>query len=320
MANVSVSVIIPCKNIMHQIGNIIIEIAEELKDTEAEFIVIDMNSSDESVIRALEVIKKQDLRGCVIQSGGGSISSALNTGIYKSDGKYITLVHPGRRYKNYIPAYLDTADETGAEFIIAKPSGDSAVSLSENVRRKTGASIKPNAAEVMSDLIYSRIYFDFYALVLKREFVLRHHIKFYEECNYGYVEAFVYNLLLHSPQIAFSDITLERLPESAGAGKETASENINCYERIDAMLKVYETMKLQRRENLRLVEMFECQKLPSVIMSVANMLRKQGFSTAAIKKSLKVKGYSTYLKVSSLTSPELKKKIFQFKLLPWAFQ
>ena len=139
MANISLSVIIPSKNNKYHVSDIIKRIAAELPGEEVEFIVIDMNSSDDSVICALEEIKNNHLRGCVIQSGGGSISSALNTGIYKSDGKYITFVYPSRMYKNYIADYLKTADKTAAEFVFAVPSGAGGLPVEDNVLRRNGS-------------------------------------------------------------------------------------------------------------------------------------------------------------------------------------
>ncbi len=320
MSNISLSVIIPCRNSMRHIGHIIEEIAAEVKETETEFIVIDMNSTDESVITALETIKANNLRGCVIQSGGSGISSALNTGIYKSDGKYVTFIYPGRRYKNYLETFLDAASEKAADFIFSF-SNQSGVGKSNAESIKKSGNDRLNPTDLMTDMIYSAVSFDFTAVMLKREFLLLHHIRFYEDCSYGYLEAFIYNALLHHPQLAAVSVTMERAADrNTAANKEGVTENINCYERIESMLKVYESMKLQRRENLKLVEMFECQKLPSVLLSVADILKKQGFSTVAIKKSMKQKGYSQYLKVSGCTTPELKKRILQFRFAPWLYQ
>lgn len=318
MANISLSVIIPSKNNKYHVSDIIKRIAAELPEEEVEFIVIDMNSSDNSVIWALEEIKNNNLRGCVIQSGGGSISSALNTGIYKSDGKYITFVYPSRMYKDYLAEYLRTAEKTAAEFVFAVPSQTSGTaSDSDFFRKKDNGCIDP--AELMTELIYSRVFFDFTAVMLKREYLLRHHIKFYEDCHYGYVEAFIYNVLLHHPQTACADIRLERHTEGA-AVKDTGTENVNCYERIDAMLKVYDALKLQRRENLKLLELFEYQKLPSVVIGVVDLLKKQGFSSQAIQKSLKQKGYSRLLQVSRCTTPALRKKVLRCRFLPWLYR
>lgn len=317
MANISLSVIIPSKNNKYHVSEIIKRIAAELPEDEVEFIVIDMNSSDDSVIWALEEIKNNNLRGCVIQSGGASISSALNTGIYKSDGRYITFVYPSRMYKDYLPDYLKTADKTAAEFVFAVPSQTSGIAAENSIFSRSGNnSVDP--ADLMTELIYSRVFFDFTAVMLKREYLLRHHIKFYEDCHFGYAEAFIYNVLLHHPQTACADIRLERDIENT-AVKDSGTENINCYERIDAMLKVYDTLKLQRRDNLKLLELFEYQKLPSVVISVADILRKQGFSIPAIRKSLKQKGYSRLLKISRCTTPALRKKILLCKFAPFLY-
>ena len=81
MANVDISVIIPCKDSKKKTAEIIRKISENTAGIETEFIVIDMNSKDNSVLSALNEIKKRNLKGYVIQSGGGTVSSALNTGI-----------------------------------------------------------------------------------------------------------------------------------------------------------------------------------------------------------------------------------------------
>ena len=317
MANVDLSIIIPSKNNNSHISELIKRISAELSELEVEFIVIDMNSTDNSVIWALEEIKKNDLRGCVIQSGSGTISSALNTGIYKSDGKYITFVYPSRLYKNYFAEYLRTADENAADFVFAVPSQITGSEAAENNICRDGNG-KVDASKLMADMIHSRVYFDFTAVMLKREYLLRNHIKFYEECSFGYVEAFIYNVLLYEPQTACADIKLEKDTDSA-AVKDNAAENVNCYERIDAMLKVYERIKLQRRDNIMLTELFEGQKLPAVVLSVVDILLKQGFSHQTIKKSLKQKGYAEYLKPNRRTSQELKRNIFRWKYLPWTY-
>ncbi len=316
MGIVDLSVIIPSKNNGRHITDIIKRLSDELKEIEVEFIVIDMNSTDSSVIRVLEEIKRHDLRGCVIQSGGSTISSALNTGIYKSDGKYITFVYPSRQYQNYFADYLRTADEHAADFVFALTSQTGNVG-SAGIKKTVSDRIDP--VKLMEQLIHSRVYFDFTAVMLKREYLLRNHIKFYEECSFGYVEPFIYNVLLYDPQIACADTKLERCAEGI-AVKDNTTENINCYERIDAMLRVYENMKLQRKDNLALTELFEGQKLPSVVMAVVDILLKQGFSYSTIKKSLKQKGYSDYLRPTGRTSSELRRKLLQWKFMPWTYK
>ncbi len=316
MANVDLSVIIPSKNNKNKIIELIRNISAELKDKEVEFIIIDMNSSDNTVISALEEIKKLNLRGCVIQSGGGNMSSALNTGIYKSEGEYITFVFPGRLYKSYIPDYIKAAEKKRSDFVFAVPSTDNEMNKQTIERLKNTESGYISGRELLCELIKSRLYFEFTAILLRREFLFDNHIKFYEDCNYGYIEAFIYNVLLGDPMTSCPDTILER---DISVQNSDTVPNSGCYGRIEAMLKVYENCILTHNSDKELNDLFEYRKLPSVVMSVVDILKKENFSYSAIKKSLKQKGYDKLLKVSVRTPKTLRKKIFVWKTVPWMY-
>lgn len=318
MANVALSVIIPCKNNKDRLIELIRRVSRTLEGTEVELIIIDMNSSDNSVIAALNELKNHNLRGCVIQSGGGTITSALNTGIYKSDGKYLTFVFMSRLYKNYMNEYLQTAEKEQTDLVFAVPSfeGESAGSVAGHLN--TGP-VPLKGTELLSELIHSHVYFDFTAVLLRRDYLLGHHIKFYEDCNFGYAEAFIYNVLLCDPKVSCADIRLERDEHELNVRDEGAF-NASCYSRIEAMLKVFENAQLLHMENKGLLELFEYRKLPSVVMGVVDILKKENFSYSAIKKSLRQKGYDKLLKTSAQTPPSLRKRIFLWKTLPWYYR
>ena len=86
MANVDVSVIIPCKNSRSKTAGIIKKFSQENDGLTLEFIIIDMNSNDGTVLESLSLIKELGLLGYVIQSGSGTVPAALNTGIFRSSG------------------------------------------------------------------------------------------------------------------------------------------------------------------------------------------------------------------------------------------
>lgn len=315
MANVDISVIIPSKNNKTGTAEIIRKIAQASQGLEVEFIVIDMNSRDNSVLYALNEIKKRNLRGYVIQSGGSTVSSALNTGIYKSDGKYITFVYPSRMYKgSYIKAYYQTAEEKNADFVFSAPKSGSP--KNHIVNTEIG-SIDGCALAV--GLVKSLVSIDFCAVMIRRDYLLSNHIKFYEECTFGYAEAFVYNALLFEPKVAYSDIKLEREHTEIPV-KEEDMPNNGCFSKIEAMLKVYETIQLNQKGNTVLNDAFEYHKLPAVVMSCVDILLKEGFSYSAIRNSMKLKNYDKLLKISRETPVKLRKKIFTWKVVPKFYQ
>lgn len=311
MANVDISVIIPSKNNKNRTAEVIRRIAEELKELEVEFIIIDMNSTDNSVLSTLNEIKERNLRGYVIQSGGSTVSSALNTGIYKSDGKYITFVYPSRLYKGgYLKDYCKVTEEKNSDIVFSIPSA-------EKKKYKIVETELENieGTDLAIGLMRSLISIDFCAVMIKREYLLSNHIKFYEECTFGYAEAFVFNLLLFNPKISYADIKLERDYTNSKAKEENVTNN-HCFARVEALLKVYETIGLTHKENTLLNDIFEYDKLPSAVMSSIDMLLKEGFQHSAVKNSLKLKHYDRLLKISAITPRRLRLKIVKWKILP----
>lgn len=314
MANVDISIIIPSKNNKDVVAGIIKKISEETKNLEIEFIVIDMDSTDNSILSALEVIKKNDLRGYVIQSGGGNMSSALNTGIFKSDGKYLTFLYPKRLYKNYISDYYTSVENTNADFVFAVPTENEKLSAAVH----TGLN-NILAADLVIGLVRSIVSIDFGAIMIKREFLLTNHIRFYEDCNYGYAEAFIYNTLLFDPKIAYADIHLER--DSIVLKKEDSSAIINnCFERVEAMMKIYDIINLKHKDNSLLISVFEYHKIPAVIMSCVDILLNNGFGYNAVRNYLHLKHYDNLIKISKITPNKLKRKILKWNTIPWMYR
>lgn len=322
MANIDLSIIIPSKNNKKKISRIICDVAASLENTEAEFIIIDMNSTDKSVITALDTLKKNNLRGYVIQNGSGNVSSALNTGIYRSNGKYISFLFMNRLYKNYLSDFLYTADNSNADFVFyANEETKAKLTLKDVFREKSKNKEQYTSDSVwlLCQLLRSDIYFDFNTVMFRREFILEKGIKFYEDFNYGYAEAFIYNTLLNSPEIACCETKPEYDNINSTANDE-AVPNTSCYGRIDSMVKIYENSLSLHPDNRYLNELFEYRKLPAVVMSVIKILTKGEFSYAAIKRSFKQKGYNKLLKTSRLTPPELRKEIFIWNKLPWLYK
>ena len=90
MSSVRVSVIIPTRNVAENIANIIKAVSKNCIGLDVEYLIIDMNSTDSTIRNALNAIKANKLNGFVLQNGNSTVGSALNTGIYKASGKYIS--------------------------------------------------------------------------------------------------------------------------------------------------------------------------------------------------------------------------------------
>ncbi len=313
MPEVDLSIIIPARNNKAKNASIIKMIADETRSLDVEFIVIDLNSTDGGVLDALNMMKTGNLKGSVIQCGNGTVSAALNTGIQKAKGRYITFVYPTRLYKNYINEYFKVAEEKQAEFVFAVPSSND-----ENHKEVIPEGIL--GTDIVVRLIRSSIYMDFTAVLFRRDFLLRHSVRFYEECTLGYAESFIYNSLLANPRTAFIDMEIRRDYVNSLLNGSQAGISNNCFERLDAMIKVAENANRLHPDDAVLNEAFEYQKLPAVVVNCIDKLLGEGFNKTSIRKLLKNKGYDEYLKVSGSTSDDLKKKIVQWKFMPWLYR
>ena len=128
MSSVRVSVIIPTRNVAENIANIIKAVSKNCIGLDVEYLIIDMNSTDSTIRNALNAIKANKLNGFVLQNGNSTVGSALNTGIYKASGKYISFVFARTLYSDFIPSYYELAEKRGRilyshrlSFLIRKP-------------------------------------------------------------------------------------------------------------------------------------------------------------------------------------------------------
>lgn len=313
MSEIDLSIIIPARNNKAKNASIIKMVADETRTLNVEFIVIDLNSTDGGVLDALNMIKTGNLKGCVIQCGNGTVSAALNTGINKAKGKYITFVYPTRLYKNYINNYFKAAEEKNAEFVFAVPS-----SADGGQKELIPDGIK--GTDIVVRLIRSSIYMDFTAVLYRRDFLIRNNIRFYEECTLGYAEAFIYNSLLANPVTACIDMEIKRDYVNSLIKGSNAGVSNNCFERLEAMIKVSENCRLLHKNDTVLNDAFEYQKLPAVVINCIDRLMDEGFSKTSIRKLLKNKGYEDYMKISINTSDDLKKKVVEWKFMPWLYR
>lgn len=316
MPEFDLSVIIPCRNVQNKIKDILVSVSQEIKSLNAEFIIIDMNSSDTTVFNALSVIKENNIQGHVIQSGSVTVSAALNMGIFKARGKYITFIFPKRLYKNFICDYYKNAAEDDSDFIFATPP------FAEN--KITAARTNLNnidGIDLAIGIIKSIVYIDFGAIMLKTEFVMNHHIKFWEECNFGYAEAFIFRTMLEQPKISFSSAEIQYDNENRAKNEENNSENVKiCFERVEAMLKVFDLMSQKSKDNKLLLDVFEYQKIPETIFSCIDLLLNNGFSYNAVRSSIQLKKYDRFLKISKVTPQKLRNSIIIWKTIPWMYK
>lgn len=318
MQSTALSIIFPVRNIDNEISGILRSIADQIDGLEAEFIVVDMGSTDQTVLKSIQVIKELKLRGFVIQNGSGSVSAALNTGIQKSMGTYVTFIFARRLYHNFITGYLETAQKTDADFIFGSISeNDSKLAerriISKVVKRATGA-------DYVLDIIKGNVRIDISAIMIRRDLLVKKNIHFYETCSYGYAEEFVFRCLLYAQNIIQSPVILKRdhVFELKRGKMESAGKRI--FQHADALLRIADIVKTDYKDNQELSQLIACQKLPYTVMHCVDVMLKEGNSYKQVQSAMKSSGYDKLLAAGKLTDKELKRRILFWHTMPWLYR
>ncbi len=312
------SIIIPVRNIEQQISGILRSVAAQAAGLEVEFIVVDMGSSDQTVREAVQLIKELKLRGFVIQNGDGTVAAALNTGIQKSSGNYITFVFARRLYRDFIKGYLDTATRTSADFIFGSVNEDESHA---SERRLISKAIRQEAGtQYIKNILKNNIHIDISAILLRRKFIVDKQIYFFDSCSYGYSEEFVFRCLLAADVITQSPTIIKRdnIYELKRGKQKPVGKNI--FQHTDAMLRIADIIRTSYQGDTELTQLFEREKLPLTVMNGVDVMLKEGMGYNSIRGYLRVSGYGKFLVTGRQTDKSLKHRVAVWNTIPWMYK
>lgn len=313
MVSTDISVIIPMRNLEQEIAGIVRSVAGQIADLQVEYIIVDMGSTDHGVLEALSVIKESKLRGYVVQNGNGTTGAAFNTGIYKAAGEYITFLFPRRLYRDFISGYYQDARKTDADIVFGVPTG-------ERFFCGTGPAKICEGSEVAQNLLHSSYGIDIGAVLLRRNFLLENRILFTEGCAYGYAEEFILRALLYTSRAVESPTLVIRDKIYQVRGSNTKTIGVQCFERIEALKRVYSVIQARHGKNHKLAACFLQEKMPDAVLSCIDSLLDEGTGYNAIRSMLRLKGYEKFLIAGKHSGHRLRKAIVTWKMIPWMYK
>lgn len=310
---IDVSVIIPMRNPGTDIKKTLKYLCENMEDVSAEYILLDINSTNYSQICALESLKELKLQGKILQCGNVPYGEVMNIGLRQARGKYLTFIFPKRMYKAFIPQYFHAACKTLPDVVFGTmPEGEWGKALNFSTLKITGT-------ELFKCLMYGYTSLDLGALMFKTSFVERRKVYFHESSSVGYAEEYIYKALLLSETVLQCQKVMER-DESLDIPRATlALEDFSYFGKIDSMLRIMELLEICPVDE-ELKEKFKGEKLPDTVLSCADYLLERGHDIKTVKKALKIKGYDKLLWVSPKASKNIKRAVFKFDYTPWMYK
>lgn len=305
------SLILPVRDIEIELPGILRSIKEQIGAAAAEWIIVDMGSDDQTVLRAVQYIKEERLQGFVIQNGKGSVSAALNTGMQKAAGEYLSFVFARRLYGGYLSSYLEAARAAQADLVFG--------GLDANAEQPKGKPAGGDGLWYAQQMAQGRLRIDIAALLLRKSFLQAQKLYFQENCRHGYSEEFIYCCLLSGAKVARAPVALRRRrelelwrPKAAPAGREI-------FQAIEAMLRVQAVIENRCPDNRELCESFEERKLPETVMDCVDVLLREGLGYNTVRGYLRVEGYDRLLAQGKRTGRALRGRIRLWRMLPWMY-
>ncbi|MCI9576460.1 MAG: glycosyltransferase family 2 protein [Clostridiales bacterium] len=328
MQQAELSIVIPVKNVEKTIGGVLRSIASQIVGMDVEVIVVDMESRDRTILEGYQLFKELGLQGGVVRNGDNDPGSALNTGLQRANGTFVTFLFLHRLYRDFLNDYLQTARQ-GADVVFGC---DDAIGVRAAERRVISAAVKSNTgADFACEMVRGNLTVDPAALMVRQAFLDQHHIQFREGIRYGMEEEFVFRCLISGDTVLQAPVIPEKDTIFGGRywggaldSKETASASVpgkEIFESVDAMIRIYDFIRLQHRQKDELLMLFRYQKFPESVMKCVDELLRQGLDYRFIKGCIKRGDYQRLLETDGkVTEVELKRRVGMWKRLPWLYQ
>lgn len=319
MQSSELSILIPTRNVEKEIARIITFAAEQAKEIDAEFIVVDMGSTDKTVFEAVLQIKKLNLRGFVVQNGVSNVPIALNTALQKASGKYVTFFFARRLYRGLLSVCLEVAHRLNSDFVFGCSSKEELRAaeryvISSVIRR-------PDASHYIRELVLKEKKIDLAAVLLRRDFVLAKQLSFDESCSFGYAEEFLLQALLLSDSLAQAPVMLCREKDLELKRGKTGAVGLKIFSRTQAALRVLDTAKsVCEGVDSDLPTLLEKSWIPLVIMNCIDIALRDGINYRSIKDYLFTTGYEKLLTPDRKCDRNLKLRVFTWKVTPWLYR
>lgn len=314
MQTTELSLILPVKNIETEIVDVLRFVQKQTAGLSLELIVVDMGSSDRTVLQAVRQMKEAGVRGFVIQNGNSTASAALNTGVQKADGDYITFVFARRLYENFIPAFLETAKRTRADFVFGCAGKEEAKAAER--RSLSSAILHHGGIQYLKSWILKGSGIDISAVLIRRGFLIDRQIEFEDSCRYGYSEEFVARCLLLSDAVVQAPVVLKRNENCELKRGKQRLAGTEIFQRVEAVLRFADTVRANCPDETELLRLVERVRVPQAVMNAVDVLLREGNDARAVRNDLQVYGYNHLLTVDRRMDPKLRRSILMWRFSP----
>ena len=314
MKTIELSLILPVKNVENEIIGILNFLRTQIGELSAEIIVVDMGSTDRTVLQSVRQMKDMGFHGYVIQNGDSTVSAALNTGIQKADGCFLSFVFARRLYENFLAPFLEAAKRTKADFVFGCSSREEARAAERH--SLSSAILHHGGSQYLKAWILQGKAIDLSAVLIRRGFLLDRQVEFEESCRYGYSEEFTARCLLLSDAVVQAPVMLRRNETCELKRGKQKPAGTDIFQHVEATLRVADTARTGCAGDTDLVRLIERVKVPQTVMDAVNVLLREGNDMRTVRGCLQAFGYNRLLAVDRRMNPKLRRSILLWRFSP----
>ena len=312
-----ITLILPVRNIENDIVRVLDTARDQVDNFSAEFIVVDMASEDATLWRALHYIESHGLSGMVLQNGEGSVSEALNTGIQKAAGKYLSFVFARRLYRPFLRDYLTTVREENADFVFGATSEEEQKMV---LQRKRNQLLRyRTGTELLRAIQAGETRLDIAAVMVRTAFLRGKAISFTRDCSFGYAEEFLIRCILQAERLQQAPVLLQRNTVNEWSQGKQEVIGARIFQKVDAVIRISELLaRMNVDEDLRLY--YREQRIPEAVMECVDILLREKIQSNAVRGLLRLSGYDKLLKSGGHTPKALRRRILRWNTAPWLYK
>ena len=128
------------------------------------------------------------------------------------------------------------------------------------------------------------------------------------------------NCTLRAGTVVQAPVLLQREEESELKRGKVGHVGLRVFSRVEAALRALETAQATCEKDGELLRLLERDVIPRTVMDCADIVLHEGTSSHTVRTFFNTSGYDKLLTTDRKSDPELKRRIFFWKAVPWLYR
>ena len=304
----NLSVVMTASNIEGKAASLMESVCLPHEDVSIEYIFVDRGSEDRTLFEVVQTLRNNGIKALTIQNGFGTAASALNTGLYRAGGDYISFVSL-RNYGTQVAELLREAIQAGGEYDIVLPVPRAWM---DSARVTTGQ----KALERMTKL---NCIPEFGAMLFSKKFLREKDIRLTDmQQMAGLGLELEIRAMAHAKSVLMVPVHFQMIAVRQALVIPSKME-FSCFLRVDAVLRAVEDIRSISGIRPAIVSELLHGYIPKKLWECIEELTASGRGYHAISGYIRTQGYTRFMQRRSINDRDVWRKLFLWRNMSWMY-